>query len=191
MYDIKDKWSSLLNHMHTILIKRHFKHVGVHSILGYPFIRLFGEETISIGANTYIEPNVELTAWTHYKNQTFNPTIAIGDGCTIRHGAQISAINHIHIGNNLLTGPDVLISDNAHGYNCTTEEMNTRPQDREVISKGGITIGNNVWLGAKVVVLPGVTIGDGVVIGAGSVVTKDIPPYCIAAGVPAKVIKQM
>lgn len=52
-----------------------------------------------------------------------------------------------------------------------------------------VKIGNGVWLGANVTVLPGVTIGDGATIGAGSVVTKDIPPHCVAAGVPAKVIK--
>ena len=55
----------------------------------------------------------------------------------------------------------------------------------------GVIIGNNVWLGDKVAVLSGVQIGDGVVVAANAVVTKDIPPYCLAAGVPAKVIKQI
>jgi virginiamycin A acetyltransferase len=60
---------------------------------------------------------------------------------------------------------------------------------RDVISKGPIDIGNDVWLGAKVVVVSGVTIGDGAVVGAGSVVTSDVPPYAVVAGAPARVLK--
>ena len=58
------------------------------------------------------------------------------------------------------------------------------------VSRQGIHIGPNCWVGAKVTVLDGVTIGEGSVVAAGAVVTKDIPPYSIAAGVPAKVIKR-
>lgn len=190
LYRIRGKWSSLISHVHTSLIRRRFKHVGRHTVLGYPFVRLCGEGAITIGDHTYIEPMTELTAWTQYKDQTFSPTITIGDGCTIRHGSQITAINYIHIGNNLLTGPNVLITDNAHGANERIDELKIRPQDRLLTSKGGVTIGDNVWLGARVVVLPGVSIGDGAVIAAGSIVTKDIPAYSIAAGIPARVIKQ-
>jgi virginiamycin A acetyltransferase len=60
---------------------------------------------------------------------------------------------------------------------------------RDVISKGPICIGNDVWIGARSVVVSGVTIGDGAVIGAGAVVTSDIPPYAIVAGAPARVLK--
>ena len=61
---------------------------------------------------------------------------------------------------------------------------------RFVTSKGPVIIGNNVWIGDKATVLPNVTIGDGAVIAANAVVTKDVPPYSIVAGNPAKVIKQ-
>jgi acetyltransferase-like isoleucine patch superfamily enzyme len=57
-------------------------------------------------------------------------------------------------------------------------------------TKGAITIGNNVWIGDKATILDGVTIGEGAVIAANSVVTKDVPPYCVAAGVPAIIIKK-
>ena len=67
--------------------------------------------------------------------------------------------------------------------------MIKKPYERTIFSKGKVVIGNYVWLGNNVCVMPGITIGDGVVVGANSVVTKDIPPYCVAAGVPAKIIK--
>ena len=52
-----------------------------------------------------------------------------------------------------------------------------------------VSIGNDVWIGGRVIILPGVNIGDGCIIGAGAVVTKDIPSYCVAVGVPAKVVR--
>lgn len=55
--------------------------------------------------------------------------------------------------------------------------------------KRKVTIGNDVWIGQRVMIMPGVTIGDGCIIAAGAVVTKDIPPYSIAGGVPARVLK--
>lgn len=64
------------------------------------------------------------------------------------------------------------------------------PLLRPLYSKGQVVIGKNVWIGDKVTILPGVSIGDGSVIAANSVVTKSIPPYSIAAGIPAKIIKQ-
>lgn len=63
------------------------------------------------------------------------------------------------------------------------------PRKRKMTSNGPIIIGDNVWIGDKVTVLGGVTIGNNSIIGANSVVTKDIPPYTVAAGIPAKVIK--
>ncbi|QHL89493.1 hypothetical protein GU926_17095 [Nibribacter ruber] len=62
-------------------------------------------------------------------------------------------------------------------------------EDPDIFSKGDIVIGNDVWIGAHSIVLSGVTIGNGAIIGANSVVTKDLPPYSIAVGTPAKVIK--
>ena len=81
-----------------------------------------------------------------------------------------------------------MISDNSHGESIVSM-LNINPQDRPLFSKGKVVIGNNVWLCNNVCVLSNVTIGNGVIVAANSVVTHDIPDNCIAAGVPAKIIK--
>ena len=100
----------------------------------------------------------------------------------------ITAINNITIGNNILTGKWVTITDNSHGE-VTLEQMHQDPLKRPVVSKGPVHIGDNVWIGDKATILPHVSIGDGAIIAANAVVTKDVPPYSVAAGNPAKIIK--
>jgi len=95
-----------------------------------------------------------------------------------------SSESKIVIGDNLLMGPGVKIFSSNHG---TDKNI---PMNLQKFSEKDIKIGNDVWIGANSVVLSGVNIGDGVIVAAGSVVTKDIPPFAIAGGVPAKVIKQ-
>ena len=102
----------------------------------------------------------------------------------------ITAIDGIEIGDELLTGSNVLITDNAHGL-FDWSVMTVPPVERPLVSKGKVRIGSHVWIGNNVCVLPGVTIGDGAVIGANSVVTHDVPPGAMAVGMPAKVIKQV
>jgi chloramphenicol O-acetyltransferase type B len=67
--------------------------------------------------------------------------------------------------------------------------FNETPENRDAISKGPIVVGNDVWIGTNAVILSGVTVGHGAVIGAGAVITRDVPPYAVVGGVPAKVIK--
>lgn len=68
--------------------------------------------------------------------------------------------------------------------------MKMMPDDRPLVCKGEIHIGDNVWIGEKAAVLSGVTVGDGAVIGANSIVTHDVPPYSVVAGCPARIIYQ-
>ncbi|MBQ8066239.1 MAG: acyltransferase [Prevotella sp.] len=153
-------------------------------------MRLEGLRYISVGDKTFIDSGVQLTAWDAHNGNRYTPSIVIGDRCAIRNNAHITAIDSITIGNDLMTGTNVLITDNSHGQS-TREHMSLPFNKRPLYSKGPVVIGNNVWLGNNVCVMPGVTIGDGAIIGANSVVTHDVPAYAVAAGIPAKVIKQL
>lgn len=173
-------------------IRRSFKHFGTGS--SFQKISLLkGPQYISIGDKTFFEQFVYLTAWDEFQTlksrQHFSPTISIGSNCYFGAFNHITATNKIEIGNNLLTGKFVTITDNSHGK-TDFDTLQIEPIKRPLHSKGPVIIGNNVWIGDKATILPNVTIGDGAVIAANAVVTKDVPAYCVVAGNPAKIIKK-
>lgn len=149
-----------------------------------------GGEHITVGNNFKANKDLQLSAWDSYEGVEYNPEIIIGDNAYLGRSCHITAIGKMRIGNNLLTGKNVYISDNAHGRFCV-EESNVPPIKRELYSKGDVTIGNNVWLGDNVAILSGVTIGENVIVGINSVVTKSVPSNCVVVGSPAKVVKQL
>ncbi len=183
LYTYWKKKNNLRAKIFTQFVKRYFKHFGTHSYLFPPIMALKGLNKIEIGNHVSFGSNLQLTVWD-------DGCIIIGDGCKIREYCHITAKNRIVIGQNLLTGTNVLITDNSHGA-FVREQLNIHPAERPIVSKGAVTIGNNVWLGNNVCVMPGVTIGDGVIVGANSVVTHDIPAYSMAVGIPAKIVKQL
>ena len=144
---------------------------------------------IYLGTNNSFGDNLYLTAWSKFCKNSKPALITIGSNCDFGAFNHITATNEIIIGNNCLTGKWVTISDNNHG-NTSNEDLLLPPLKREVISKGSIIIGNNVWIGDKATILGGVKIGDGAVVAANSVVTKDVPAYSVVAGNPASIIKQ-
>ena len=152
----------------------------------FPYCSLKGLEYVYIGEKTNLGKYISLNAWYIDKK----PEIIIKNNVSIGSYAHITATNKIEIGNNVLTGLHVTITDNSHGTNDSLEELSQPPLLRKSSSKGSVTIKDNVWIGDKVTICPNVTIGEGSVIGANSVVTKDVPPYSIVAGSPAKIIKQ-
>jgi len=153
------------------------------------------------------------------KNRHLRESITVGSGTHIRgelftfgHGGQISMGTYCYVGDNsklwsavrLTIGDRVLIGHNTSIFDSDTHPMN--PHERhlqylEIITRGHpaeinlheepVTIEDDVWIGASVVVLKGVTIGRGAVIGAGSVVTQDVPPYAVVAGNPARVVREL
>lgn len=153
-------------------------------------VRLLGEQHISVGDHTHIGNGCVLAAWEHTADGGMHtPEIRIGANCSIGEYNNITATNRIDIGDNLLTGRWVTITDNSHGA-TDSESLQTPPLLRPIVSKGPVIIGKNVWIGDKATILPGVTIGDGAVIGANSVVTKDVASCTVVAGNPARVVKK-
>lgn len=149
---------------------------------------LWGEKYIEIGNNSTIGKGISLTATSFYKGQVFTPKIIIGNNVSIGDYSHITAIHRIIIDDGVLTGRFVTITDNSHG-NSDLSDLKTLPTNRVLSSKGGVYIGKNVWIGEKATILPNVRIGEGAIIAANAVVTKDVPPYALVAGCPAKLIK--
>lgn len=127
------------------------------------------------------------------KGNTFRPGIFISSAAKLGNENVISdrvMIGNAVIGNYCSFGPDVKIGQSQHSidYITTCQKISKRNINFSMLGEKA-EIGNDVWLGANVVVMQGVKIGNGAVVGANAVVTKDIPPYAVAVGIPAKIIK--
>lgn len=123
-----------------------------------------------------------------YLNSNFsNPhKIELGDNVFLGPGTELYGAGEIKIGNGVIFAPDVCIYSRTHNFD--SPDLKALPYDnRMLVSK--VFIGDYVWIGKRVIILPGVKIGKGAVIGAGSIISKDIPDYAIAVGNPAKIIK--
>ena len=118
--------------------------------------------------------------------------LRFGKNVQLNDYVHIVSMDSIEIGNNVLMASHVFVSDNSHGSykgDDNDSDPNTPPTERSY-AMAPIKIGNNVWIGEGVIIMPGVTIGNGCVIGAHSIVSKSIPNNSLAVGTPAKVIKQ-
>jgi acetyltransferase-like isoleucine patch superfamily enzyme len=136
-------------------------------------IELGSDCTIALGA--LVQGNVRMGS--HCSVQAYSSLIGYGEAD--------DATGRITIGNDVRIAPYVAMIATNHRFDRM--DVPIRSQGHQF---GAITIGDDVWIGAHVIVTAGVTIGSGSVIGAGSVVTHDIPPYSVAVGAPARVIKQ-
>jgi acetyltransferase-like isoleucine patch superfamily enzyme len=166
-------------------------------------VRLLSPANIRLGAKVYLDSGVYLNA--------LPAGITIGEGTSLMHGAIFHTFNYrglpdagitvgrncffgeytcirgqggVTIGDGVYTGTQVQIAAVNHVYSDPDRFI----KDQGITAEG-IVIEDDVWLGSNAVVVDGVTIGKGSIIGAGAVVTKDLPPYSIAVGVPAKVVK--
>ena len=147
-------------------------------------------ENISIGQNFSALSCFRIETFTSYENRTYNPKLIIGNNVSFNNDCHIGCINRIEIGNNVLGASRIYITDHYHG-NITSDDLQYLPGKRPLSSKGPVIIEDNVWIGEGVAILPGVTIGVNSIIGANSVVNKDIPANCVAAGIPARVVKHL
>lgn len=147
--------------------------------------RVNGSKCISIAEGSFFDDFFYLTAWPELTEK--NPVLKIGENCSFGSFNHITCTNEITIGNGVLTGKWVTISDNNHG-DTSLESLKKIPSQREMLSKGPVIIEDNVWIGDKATILSGVKIGKGAVVAANAVVTKDVPAFCVVAGNPAKII---
>lgn len=128
-----------------------------------------------IGKNVNIQPGVEM-------HPLYN--ISIGDNSGVGRDSYISAADQVMIGKDVMIGPQLML------YTANHETKLGVPMIMQPMIKKPVTIEDDVWIGSRVTILPGVTIGKGSVIAAGSVVTRNVEPFSIYGGVPAKLIKK-
>lgn len=141
---------------------------------------------IYLGRNVGINNFSYFLPCTHYAGVKYAPKIIIGNNCRIGIRNSFAAIDKIEVGDNVLFAGYVHITDHSHGY----ENINDSIINQKLISKGPVIIDDGCWLGFNCEILSGVHIGKHSVVAARSVVTKDIPPYSVVAGNPARVVKQ-
>jgi acetyltransferase-like isoleucine patch superfamily enzyme len=138
------------------------------------------EGRLQIGKGTLLEPGVWITA-------PGDARVRIGEGTFLNLGVMVAAVALVEIGSHCMLANGCFVTDGNHRFDDPSQPVTWQGFS----SKGATRIGDNVWCGANVVVTSGVTIGERCVIGANSVVTRDIPPYSIAAGSPARVVREL
>ena len=157
-----------------------FRKVGNKAVVFCP-MQIDNPEGISLGNHCFIHHN----SWLMGTAEQEEKGLMIGENTVIGHFAHIIAWKNVKIGNNVLIADRVFISDCTHQYkNIITPIIN---QDIKVLKP--VIIGDDSWIGENVCIC-GANIGKHCVVGANSVVTKDIPDYCIAVGNPARIIKR-
>ena len=158
--------------------------------------RLLGLTHITLGPDFHAGDALWLEAVLAYgeglQRVQFAPRLTIGVSARLSDNVHIACLDCVDIGDHLLCGSRVLISDHAHGRYAGPDASDpaTPPAQRSLHSAAPVRIGDNVWLGDGVAVLAGADIGDGCVIGANAVVTGSIPPGTVAVGAPARVVRR-
>ena len=164
---------------------RRFGAFGERSIIMFPQTTIFGERYIRVGSDTMIGANVALSAGMMPGQECLtDPVVSIGNRVLIGRGSGIVGHLSIVIEDDVWTGHHVYITDQNHGYADVDRPISLQTQPERPVR-----IGAGSWLGHGSIVLPGVTIGRHVAVGAQSVVTKDLPDFCVAVGNPARVIR--
>ena len=173
----------------SCMLSFRFKKIG-HGYFTERPLSLLGLRYTSVGASFSCGYDCKIEVFNFHNGVRFSPVLTIGDNVSINDRVHIAVTHNVTIGDDVLIGSDVYISDHSHGQTGEIADC-AAPSSRVLYSKGAITIGDRVWIGSKVCILPGVSIGADCIIAAGAIVTRDIPPLSIAAGCPAKIVRRV
>jgi acetyltransferase-like isoleucine patch superfamily enzyme len=138
------------------------------------------EGRLEIGSGTLLEPDVWITA-------PGDARVRIGEGTFLNIGVMVAAVELVEIGSHCMFANGCFVTDGNHRFDDPDKPVTWQGFS----TKGPTRVGDNVWCGANVVITSGVTVGERCVIGANSVVTTDLPPRSIAAGAPARVLREI
>ena len=162
--------------------------IHLHMIRARAFIRFpvegnvleaLDDGRLVVGEGTLLEPGCWITI-------ADTGRVEIGEGCFLNIGTMIACQDEVTIGDHTMFANGCFVSDASHRFDDQHKPITWQG----FTSKGPTRVGDNVWCGANVVITSGVTVGERCVIGANSVVTGDLPPFSIAAGVPARVLRR-
>ena len=169
---------------HSAVMSSRFAQWGRGSRLEFPS-KLVEPGLVSIGYGVYLSSH----AWLNAKDDRGDgrPTLHIGDRTYIGRMVHINAWRDVNIGEDVLIGDRVTILDAGHNFNNL--DVPIRLQGDSFL--GAVRLLDGCWVGSGAVIMPGVSIGKNAVIGANAVVTKDVPDFTVAAGIPAKTIRKI
>lgn len=151
---------------------------GIYRVIVMPFMKAMLK---NCGKRVYIGPGSSLC----YRNISIGNDVSIG-----RNAEFICALAEIKIGDHVMFGPHVFMITGGHRMDVIGRYMKDIRNDEKLPENDqNIVVEGDNWIGANAIILKGVTIGKGAVVAAGAIVTKDVPPYAVVGGVPAKIIK--
>jgi acetyltransferase-like isoleucine patch superfamily enzyme len=182
-----------LDKIKTLCIRRYwisrFAEAGKGISIGRDF-EAHAPERIRLRDGVVLANRVTLRAMTTYPwatpPQTFQPEIVLGQNCFLNNGTHLSAVRRISIGQNVMIAENCFLADNNHGYQNPDLPISRQPLD----NPGEIHVGDDTWIGSHCVVVGNVRIGRHCVVAAHSVVRSDLPDFSVAAGAPARILKQ-
>jgi acetyltransferase-like isoleucine patch superfamily enzyme len=169
---------------------RRFAAFGDGSIIAFPPGDSYNEQHIALGRDTTIAAHVSLSVGLGPGLPLFegavSPVLRIGDRCSIGRGSHLVAHRSLVVGDDVITGPHVYLTDQNHVY-ADPE----RPVREQWPTSEGVEIGRGSWLGVGCVILPGTRLGRNTVVAAGAVVQGTFPDHAVLAGIPAKVVRSL
>jgi acetyltransferase-like isoleucine patch superfamily enzyme len=175
----------LMSHWHTA----RFARCGPGSLIRSPRM-ICGGRFIHVGASFDAFPGLRIEAFDRHLDKSFTPRITIGDRVSINYDCHLGCVNELTIGNDVLLASRVYISDHSHGA-PDYHDIDVPPSARKVFSKGPVIIEDGVWIGEGACILPGVRVGRHAIVGSNAVVTRDVPPYTIVGGCPARRLRTL